>query len=67
MLRRYVDELCHKRNLGALEKIMSADYFVDHADKELRGPDGLKRLHEAHREAFPDAADVTVEDRLPPS
>jgi hypothetical protein len=35
MLRRYVDEVCHKRNLDALEELeelMSADYFVDHAE-----------------------------------
>jgi hypothetical protein len=32
LLRRYVDEVCHKRNLGGLEELMSADYFVDHAE-----------------------------------
>jgi hypothetical protein len=30
LLRRYVDEVWHKRNLGVLEELMSAD-FVDHA------------------------------------
>jgi hypothetical protein len=42
---------------------MSPD-FVDHAGKELRGTEGLRRFHEACREAFPDADDVMVDDQL---
>jgi hypothetical protein len=35
-------------------------------NKELRSPEGLRRLDEAYPEAFPDdAQDITVEDRLP--
>jgi kynurenine formamidase len=34
LLRRYVDKVWHKRNLGALEELMSLD-FLDHADKEV--------------------------------
>ena len=34
-------------------------------NKEARGPEGVKRFHEAYnKEAFPDAY-VTVEDQLP--
>ena len=56
----------NKRSLGTLEELTSSD-FVDHADKEVRGPaEGLRRFHEAYnKEAFPDADDVTVEERLP--
>jgi hypothetical protein len=31
LLRRYVDEVWHKRNLGALEELMSPD-SLDHAE-----------------------------------
>ena len=31
LLRRYVDEVWHKRNLGALEELMSL-HFLDHAE-----------------------------------
>ena len=35
LLRHYaVDEVWRKRNLGALEELMSLD-FLDHADKEV--------------------------------
>jgi hypothetical protein len=63
VLRRYVDEVWHKRNPGALEKLKSAE-FVDHAAKEVRAPEDVRRFPEASREAFPDA-DVTVKDQIP--
>ena len=64
LLRRCVDEVWHKRDLGASEELTSPD-FLDHADKELRGPKWARRFHEkAYREAFPHA-DVTVKVRLP--
>ena len=35
-------------------------------NKKVRGPEGLRRFHEAYnKEAFPDADNVTVEERLP--
>jgi hypothetical protein len=36
-------------------------------NKEVRGSaEGVRRFHEAYnKEAFPDAIDVTVEERLP--
>jgi hypothetical protein len=63
LLRRYVDEPCHKQNLGALERELMSPDFVDRADKELRGTEGLRRFHKAYRGAFPDA-DVTVKGQL---
>ena len=64
LLRCYVDEVWHKRNLGALRELMSPA-LIDPADKEyVRGPAWARRFHRAYREAFPEA-DVTVEDQLP--
>jgi hypothetical protein len=70
LLRRYVDAVWHKRNLGALRELMSPA-LLDPADKEyvrgkeyVCGPAWVRRFRGAYREAFPDA-DVTVEDQLP--
>ena len=55
----------NKRNLGTSEELTSSD-FVDHADKEVRGPaKGVKWFHEeAYREASPHT-EVTGEKLLP--
>jgi hypothetical protein len=65
LLRRCVDEVWYKRNLDASGELRPPD-FLDHADKEVRGPaEGVSRFHQAYPEASPHA-DVTVEKkRLP--
>ena len=64
LIRRYVDAVWHKRNIGALRELMSPA-LLDPAVKEyVRGPAWVRRFRGAYREAFPDA-DVTVEDQLP--
>ncbi len=63
LLRRCVDEVWPKRRLGASEELTASD-FLDHADQEVSGLEGVKRFHKAYQGVFPDA-DVTVEERLP--
>jgi hypothetical protein len=53
LLLRYVDGPWHKRNLGVLGELR-APRFIDHADNEVRGPEGVRRFRKAYREAFPE-------------
>jgi len=65
MVRRYVDEVWNKGNLGIIDELFSPDWVEHDADRpeELRGLGDAERRVEELRIAFPDLQ-VTLEDLI---
>ena len=54
VMRRFVDEVINNGNFSVLDELVHPNYVYRSPSQELNGPDGLKSLFTAYRNAFPD-------------
>jgi predicted ester cyclase len=54
LVRRAWDEVYNQRNLDFIDEVFVADVIVHEPDRELHGPEQVKRYNAAYLEAFPD-------------
>ena len=61
VLRRLIDEVINNGNFSVLDELVQPDYVYRGPDQELEGPEALKGLLAAYRDAFPDL-NVRIDD-----
>jgi steroid delta-isomerase-like uncharacterized protein len=54
VIRRYLDEVAHGRNLDAIDDMIAADAVWHHPDQDVHGAAGFKAFMAAIFDGFPD-------------
>jgi steroid delta-isomerase-like uncharacterized protein len=63
LFNRFVEEVFHRGNLGALDQLFTADALIHDPGVELRGPVALRPAVRRLLAAFPDLR-ITMEDQI---
>ena len=54
LVRRFVDEIWNKKNIGNLDEFLAPTYSLQTPDGMLRGANEFRQYHENYVKAFPD-------------
>jgi steroid delta-isomerase-like uncharacterized protein len=63
IVRRYLEEVFHRRNSAAVDAMVAPDFVHHDPVNPIHGPEGLKQLQAVLFAAFPDLR-ITIEDMV---